>query len=135
MLNIISKLTFLHTIYSILLNFIPNFLIHNTSKYMAIKNIFIIYKGIFNYSSKNPLYFKNMHMIALHLNTINNPKYKFESKIFNLIKKNYKLLNKNIDYLPHWSLATLICLQSNNLDFNFSLYSERFLNDLKKSLT
>ncbi len=40
LLKIISKLTFLHTIYSVYVNFIPSFLIHNFSKYMAIKKIF-----------------------------------------------------------------------------------------------
>lgn len=40
MLNIISRLTFLHTIYSIIVNLIPSFLVHNSSKYMAIKKVF-----------------------------------------------------------------------------------------------
>ena len=40
MLKIISKLTFLHTIYSTVIVFIPSFLVHNSSKYMAIKKIF-----------------------------------------------------------------------------------------------
>ena len=38
-LKIISNLTFLHSIYSFLVNIFPNFLIHNTSKYIAIKKI------------------------------------------------------------------------------------------------
>ncbi len=38
-LKIISNLTFLHSIYSFLINIFPNFLIHNTSKYIAIKKI------------------------------------------------------------------------------------------------
>lgn len=40
MLKIISKLTFLHTIYSTVIVLIPSFLVHNSSKYMAIKKIF-----------------------------------------------------------------------------------------------
>jgi len=40
MLKIISKLTFLHTIYSTVIVLIPSFLMHNSSKYMAIKKIF-----------------------------------------------------------------------------------------------
>ncbi len=39
MLNLISRLTFLHTIYSKIVNLIPSFLIHNSSKYMAIKKV------------------------------------------------------------------------------------------------
>lgn len=39
MLKLISKLTFIHTIYSYLVNIFPSFLIHNTSKYIAIKKI------------------------------------------------------------------------------------------------
>ena len=40
MLNLISRLTFLHTIYSSIVNLIPSFLVHNSSKYMAIKKVF-----------------------------------------------------------------------------------------------
>jgi O-methyltransferase len=39
MLKLISRLTFLHTFYSNILNLIPSFLIHNSSKYMAIKKV------------------------------------------------------------------------------------------------
>ena len=39
MLKLISKLTFLHSIYSYLINLLPSFLIHNTSKYVTIKKI------------------------------------------------------------------------------------------------
>ena len=39
MLNLISRLTFLHTIYSNIVNLIPSFLVHNSSKYMAIKKV------------------------------------------------------------------------------------------------
>ena len=39
MLNLISRLTFLHTIYSKIVNLIPSFLVHNSSKYMAIKKV------------------------------------------------------------------------------------------------
>ena len=41
MLKLISNLTFLHSIYSFLINLIPGFLIHNTSKYIAIKKVLI----------------------------------------------------------------------------------------------
>lgn len=40
MLNLISRLTFLHNIYSSIVNLIPSFLVHNSSKYMAIKKVF-----------------------------------------------------------------------------------------------
>ena len=39
MLNIISKLSVLHSFYSFLINLLPSFFIHNTSKYSAIKKI------------------------------------------------------------------------------------------------
>ena len=42
-LKIISNLTFLHSIYSFLVNIFPNFLIHNTSKYIAIKKYYSIF--------------------------------------------------------------------------------------------
>jgi len=38
-LKIISRFTFLHTVYSIYVNLIPSFLIHNFSKYVTIKKI------------------------------------------------------------------------------------------------
>ena len=41
MLKLISNLTFLHSIYSFLINLFPGFLIHNTSKYIAIKKVLI----------------------------------------------------------------------------------------------
>lgn len=41
MLKIISNLTLLHSFYSFLINLLPGFLIHNTSKYIVIKKILI----------------------------------------------------------------------------------------------
>ena len=81
MLKLISKLTFLHSIYSYLINLLPSFLIHNTSKYVTIKKIITnlhidqidgdcIEFGIFTGSS-----FK--HTIRTENNTNKNNKTKF----------------------------------------------------------
>jgi len=96
------------------------------------KNIINIYESIFNFANVDPLLFKNMHMISINLNTLNQKKYKYKSKIYKIIKNNYQELTIENYFLTHWSLATLLCLQIQNSDFDFSIQKKLFFKDLKK---
>lgn len=109
----------------------------STFKYLddPIINIINIYKAIFNFVNSEPKLFKNIHMIAINLNTIGKNKYKYKSRIFLIIRENYNNLEFKVDFLPNWSLATLLCLQINNDDFDFENQKKQFFKKLKKDLT
>lgn len=97
-------------------------------------NIKNIYRTYFQEAFENPLYFKNMHMISIHLNTLNDKKYKYKSKIFELIKSNFENLDSNLDFISNWSYATILCLQIGNLDFDFESQKKQFFKNLEKNL-
>lgn len=107
-----------------------------TFKYLddPVNNIINIYKAIFNFANSEPKLFKNMHMIAINLNTIGKNEYKYKNKIFLIIKENYNNLKFKVNFIPNWSLATLLCLQINNDDFDFENQKKQFFNRLKKDL-
>ena len=76
-----------------------------------------------------------MHMISVHLNTLKYEKYKYKSKIFELIKSNYRSIDNILDPLPNWALSTTLCLQIDNENYNFELHTFQFMKNLKKQLS
>jgi AcrR family transcriptional regulator len=108
----------------------------STFKYLddPINNIINIYKAIFDFANSEPKLFKNMHMIAINLNTIGKNEYKYKSRIFLIIRENYNNLDFKLNFIQNWSLATLLCLQINNADFDFEYQKKQFFKSLKKDL-
>ena len=98
------------------------------------KNILHIYKKFFNFGINNSLYFKNLHMIAVNLNTLDNPQYQYKSIISETLLENFRLHNAKLDGVTYWALATNILLQVGDSFFDINKEKQHFFYILMKDL-